>query len=284
MRIFVVGVGGQLGSSLKDLIIEDGGHAFKGTTHAELDITDAAECEKQIRAFKADAVVNASAYNNVDLAESEQSKAFAVNKQGPAQLARITSSLGIGYVHVSTDYVFDGKSTRPYLESDKTNPLSAYARSKYEGEVEVFREHPTAFVVRTAWVFKESGSNFVTKMLECAKKGEIKVTADQISSPTYAPHLARGVLSLVTRETTPGLYHMAGGGAASRYELMKMIFEGLGIRTPITPVPADYFPSPAKRPKYSPLASERIHFHQMPPWELGVADFLEEAKHGMRIP
>src|SRR5690606_17874852 len=163
----------------------------------QLDLTDAGAVRKQVEALRPDIIINAAAYNAVDRAEQERARAFAVNAQGPLNLARAANEAGARLVHVSTDYVFDGRSDRPYGELAAPNPLNAYGESKLQGEQWVLQEQPQALVVRTAWVYSAVGRNFVAAMLRAAEQGRpVRVVDDQTGAPTFAGDLAEAIIGL----------------------------------------------------------------------------------------
>ncbi|HUA35999.1 MAG TPA: dTDP-4-dehydrorhamnose reductase [Candidatus Binataceae bacterium] len=274
MRILVTGADGQLGRSLSRALDQ---HQVTGRTHAELDITDADAVRAAIVAVAPDVVINAAAYNDVDGAESHAELAEAVNVRGPRILALESTALGIAIVHVSTDYVFDGRTSRPYCEHDAPNPLSAYGRSKLAGEIAVMDANPMHFIVRTAWLFAANGKNFLNSMRARAERSELRVVADQFGSPTYAPHLARGIARLIDTDAY-GLYHMAGSGGTSRYDLVHHLFALLGIKTRLVPVSQSEFPVAATRPPYSVLATIRDAEFVLPPWQDGVSAFANEVR------
>jgi len=270
----IVGGRGQLGRCLaqvladSDLIMPD---------HAVLDATNLDHVRAAITSYAPGLVINASAFNDVDGAESHQTLAFLVNAVGPRNLALATASRDIPLLHVSTDYVFDGKAQSPYHEFCTTNPLSAYGRSKLAGE-EVIRDlNSRHYIVRTAWLFWEQGRNFLLSMYRLAHQPEILVAADVVGSPTYVPHLASAISRLITTEAY-GTYHFAGNGGASRYELVFELYRRLGIRTTVTPVPQSAFQAAARRPNYSVLSTLQQPQIELPPWQEGVAAFARRVQ------
>jgi dTDP-4-dehydrorhamnose reductase len=270
MKVMIAGAGGQLGTALQTELQR---HTLFPLRHSNLDITDRARVVETARALRPDIIVNASAYNQVDKAETDRDAAFAVNEAGPRHLAAAAAELGIPVLHVSTDYVFDGAQTRPYVETDPTHPLSVYAQSKLAGEEAVRAANPKHYIVRTAWLYHDTGRNFFRLMLALSEKGPVKVVSDQISSPTYAPHLAAALARLIETGAW-GLYHMAGAGeGVSRYEQLKTFYDLIGHRATMTPVPASSFPQPAARPRYSALATGRTPRIVLPDWREGVAVF-----------
>lgn len=248
-RILVTGAGGQLGREI--LRIAPGA---LGLTRKDLDITDAGAVSRLLRA--GDVLINCAAYTAVDAAESDRDTAFVVNALGPALLADSCAQAGARLVQVSTDYVFDGKATRPYEPEDRTGPLGVYGKSKLAGEQAVLGSGAAATVVRTSWVYNAQGTDFVATMGRLEREREtVEVVEDQTGSPTYAADLAAGLLELVKHPNPPRLLHAAGGGQASRYELARAIFELVGADPErVRPCSSEKFARPAPRPGYSVLS------------------------------
>ena len=223
MRILVAGAGGQLGRELIDILSPYDVH---GRDHHALDITDRQAVNETVEQVRPEWVINAAAYNDVDGAEKATDLAFAVNAAGPGYLAAAAARAGAEMAHISTDYVFDGRKGVPYTELDRADPLSVYGRSKYEGELEVLSAHPSACVLRTAWLYGQYGNNFVKAILKAADRGDpLKVVADQVGSPTWTRHLAQAIAELI-RTPARGLFHVANGGSCSRFEFAKAIVRG----------------------------------------------------------
>jgi dTDP-4-dehydrorhamnose reductase len=300
-RIVVVGAGGQLGAELTALLeLAPPVGGWQGLTHAECDLTDLhrvrAVIADQARAAAAAggplAVINTAAYTNVDAAESDEPSAFAVNASGPAHLALACAQVDASLVHVSTDYVFSGTrgDGRPYSAGDATDPQSAYGRTKLAGELAVRDLLPhSSWVVRTAWVYGATGSNFVKTMARlCAERDTVDVVTDQIGCPTWAADLAAGLLQLVAVNPPSGTYHAAGGGRASWFDLARAVFEELGqdpARVHQTDSAA--FVRPAPRPAWSVLSSEEWSAVGLAPlrdWRaaLGAAYVKDGAALGLR--
>ncbi|MEW6271063.1 MAG: dTDP-4-dehydrorhamnose reductase [Thermodesulfobacteriota bacterium] len=269
MRILVAGAGGQLGRALSAPLAA---HQVTALAHAALDVTSLAAVRDAVRATRPQLVINAAAYNRVDDAEADVEGAFRGNAVGPRNLALATAEAGIPLVHVSTDYVFDGRATRPYHEFDAPNPQSVYGRSKLAGEIAVRELNARHYVARTAWVYDEQGKNFPRTMLALAERPEVRVVDDQTGSPTYAPHLAAAIARLVETGAF-GTYHLAGSGAVTWYGLTCKLYTLRGIRTPVVPVTTDEFPRPAPRPRYSALTTLQEPRIVLPPWEEGLAQF-----------
>ncbi len=212
-------------------------------------------------------IIVAAGYTDVDKAEGDEKTAHAVNATGPGAIARAAAELSVPIVYLSSDYVFDGAKEGPYEEDDPVGPLSAYGRSKVAGEAEVRTANPRHLILRTSWVYGASGSNFLSLMLERARKGgEVRVASDQYGSPTAAPDLAAAIAkvlpALVAADGRFGTFHLAGSEGASRHAFAEAIFSGLeerGLRRPKNvPVALSSFPLPAPRPANSRLSSERF--------------------------
>lgn len=276
MRVLVTGAGGQLGTSLPRALQQ---HECVLRTRAALDIADLAAVRATVNEVRPDVVINAAAYNAVDGAESDPDGAFRGNAVGPRNLAVATAAAGAALVHVSTDYVFDGRATRPYHEYDRPSPQSAYGRSKLAGEEAVRVLQPRSYIVRTAWVYHTQGNNFPKTMRRLASNGEVRVVSDQFGSPTYAPHLADGIARLIESEAF-GTYHMAGAGEASWFELTRCLFRELGVEAEVRPVSTAEFPRPAERPRYSVLTTIQEPRIVLPPWQEGLAEYARRVRNG----
>lgn len=275
MRILVIGAGGQLGSALPAALI---GHEVTALSHAQLDIRDLPNARASVLAQRPELVINTAAYNAVDAAEIDTQAAAAVNEAGPWNLAAATAEIGAALLHVSTDYVFDGRASTPYDEDATPAPESAYGRSKLAGEQAVRVTNPRHLIVRTAWVYAAAGKNFPLTILGLAKHGGVRVVNDQTGSPTYAPHLANGIARLLAAGAPHGTYHLAGSGAATWYELTVALFERLGVDAPVTAVTTAEFPRPAPRPRYSVLATVREPRIELPAWREGLDAFARALK------
>lgn len=270
MKILLAGAGGQLGRSLPAALVD---HEVVALPHAELAIDDLNAVRAAVARHRPDLVLNAAAYNQVDAAESDPEAAYRGNALGPRNLALAAAETGAAVLHVSTDYVFDGRGSRPYHEFDRPAPRSVYGASKLAGERAVRELNPRHYVVRTAWVYHEEGHNFPRTMLRLAAgEAPIRVVADQIGSPTYAPHLAVAIARLVATGAF-GTYHLAGSGRASWHELTCALFERLGIDKAVEAVASDAFPRPAERPRYSVLGTLQQPRIELPPWREGLAEF-----------
>ena len=288
MRILVVGHKGQLGW---ELLRRSGGQGMEslGYDLPELDITRAREVCDLVEESRPSHVVNAAAFTAVDLAEEKQREAFAVNRDGVGNLAVACRKSNVPLIHVSTDYVFDGLSDRPYLESDPISPLGVYGLSKAAGEKALVETHEQHVVVRTAWLYGVQGNNFVRTMLRLGKEREqLRVVSDQRGCPTWAGDLAEALLKLILAlhtNATPswGIYHYCGAGVTNWFGFASEIFtianEYEDYPVEVIPIPTEEFPTPAKRPPYSVLGCSKIEetFGIKPrPWLESLAEMLGE--------
>ena len=251
----------------------------------ELDISDAARVDGFISNLRPDVIINASAHTNVDRAESEPELAMAINATGPANLAGAARSAGSFLVHVSTDFVFDGSKTSPWLPDDPVNPLGEYGRSKAEGERLVRKIlADRSIVLRTSWLYAVNGHNFVRTMLRLmGELDELRVVNDQVGSPTWARNLARVIWELVEMRAPAGIYHWSDAGEISWYEFARAIYEEgrtLGLverKVTITPVTSAEYPTPAQRPAYSVLdttGTQKVVGHAPQPWREALREML----------
>lgn len=272
MKILITGAGGQLGCALQTTLAN---REVIALTRAELDITNIDEVRSAVAAHHPNVVINCAAYTNVDAAEGDEFGAFEVNTDGPLNLALVTAKLYIPLVQVSTDYVFDGTGNRPYHEDDPTNPQSVYGRSKLDAEDAVALFNPCHYIVRTAWLYHHepaNAKNFPKTMLAQSHRDSVKVVNDQHGSPTYAPHLAEAIARLIETKAY-GVYHLAGSGQATWFDLTRKLYQLFNIQTAVEPCTTDEFPRPAKRPAYSVMTTNREPKILLPSWEEGLAEF-----------
>jgi dTDP-4-dehydrorhamnose reductase len=269
VRLLVTGAAGMLGREVV-AAAERLGHEVAAWDLPECDLTDASETLEAIRRLDPRAVVNCAAYTNVDAAEEDEATAERVNAAAAGNVARACAACGARLVHVSTDYVFDGSKREPWVESDAVAPLGAYGRTKLHGEEQVAAALDDHAIVRTAWLFGPHGPNFVSTMLRLAsERDEVSVVTDQVGSPTFAGHLAPALVDMAERADT-GIFHGAGAGSCSWYELTLEAYEVAGVACRVLPTTAERFARPAPRPAYSVLGSEREHPITLPPWQAGV--------------
>lgn len=286
--ILVAGKSGQLARCLQELAVKES-LPLVASGRPDFDLSGDSDVEDIIARLRPAAIINAAAYTMVDQAEAEPQAAYAVNREGAARLAAAAQSGDIPFVHISTDYVFDGAKRSPYNEEDRTAPLNVYGRSKYEGEVAVLAAHPHAVVIRTAWVYSPYGHNFVRTMLRlAATHPTVRVVNDQRGTPTSAADLAAAVLEIVRQLRTDcfgeksGIYHLAGQGETTWHDFAEAIFANLvrrGQRAPkIHAITTEEYPTPASRPRNSSLDSSKAHraFRvQLPPWQESVERCLD---------
>jgi len=275
MKIAVMGCKGQLGSALQSVLRQED---LVCVDIEDLDITREGAVTDFVNQGGFDYVINAAAYTRVDDAETHEADAYRVNADGPRNLARATGKRGIPLIHVSTDYVFDGLAGRAYDESDTPNPLSAYGRTKLAGEEEVRAGNARHYIVRTAWLYHTVGANFPKTILRLAEKGPLRVVDDQHGSPTYAPHLAEAIARLIRENRAFGIYHLAGSGGTSWFELTKKLVSLMGMKVSVTPVKTAAFPRPARRPPYAVLETKQNPPVLLPPWTEGLREFVSEIK------
>jgi dTDP-4-dehydrorhamnose reductase len=250
-------------------------HDVVALARTDLDISDRDAVFAQFAALRPDAVINCAAYTNVDGAESDPDGAAAVNAVGPGYLAEAAAGAGAWIVHVSTDYVFDGAKTSPYLESDPTGPRSIYGSTKLLGERSVALGAPDRHtIVRSSWLFGTAGSCFPATMLMLAAEHDtLKVVDDQVGCPTFTGHLAPALVALATGARVPGVLHVAGSGRCSWFEFARETLARAGAETAVTPCSTSEFPRPAHRPAYSVLRSERAA-PVLPDWHDGLDQYL----------
>ncbi|HSO85723.1 MAG TPA: dTDP-4-dehydrorhamnose reductase [Draconibacterium sp.] len=265
MKILVTGAYGQLGNEINCLTASCPDWQFVFTDIDSLDITSKNALEIWFQNNKPNYIINCAAYTAVDKAESDAETAEKVNTQAPKLLAKQAKKFGIKLIHVSTDYVFDGKSFIPYSEDAKVNPQSIYGETKLQGEQNCFEENPDTIIIRTSWLYSAFGNNFVKTMLRLGKeRGQLNVVFDQVGTPTYAADLAGAILDIISisvknpEKFVPGIYHYSNEGVASWYDFAKAVFEISGVNCKVDPVLSDQFPTAAKRPNYSVLNKSKI--------------------------
>ena len=283
MKALVVGGTGMLGS---DLVAElaSRGHDVLSPARSELDITNPESAAAvAIGEFSADWCFNCAAYTAVDKAESEPQLAHEINALGASYLAKACAAAGIRLLHVSTDFVFDGKATEPYTEDAPTQPLGAYGRTKWEGERAVLEGHPNALIARTAWLYGPNGPSFPRTMIRAWAAGKtLRVVSDQVGSPTYTADLARVLADLADRNAFPGVYHTAGSESMSWHALAEIAIRQWAALTggpepaAIEAIRTEDWPTPTERPAYSVLSFEKtaaLGIAPMRPVREAVAEF-----------
>jgi dTDP-4-dehydrorhamnose reductase len=292
VKVVLLGSGGQVGRALVGKLgsIADVASFDRGS----LDVGDVAAVRALVRRERPDVVVNASAYTDVDGAERDEAAAMRVNRDGVAALGEECKARRVGLVHYSTDFVFDGKAARPYVEEDATAPLNAYGRSKLAGERALLEMEAPALILRTSWVYSLGRKSFVSAILRLAREREaLRVVADQVGNPTFAGDLAVAtalILFGVRSDVYAGVdalrsvYHLAGGGATSRFELAKAVIEldpkksEHRVKT-LEPIASSEYPLPAERPAYAPLdctKAKRVLGVRLPQWREALGRVLAQ--------
>jgi dTDP-4-dehydrorhamnose reductase len=273
MRILVTGKNGQLGRSIHKLVNTNtkidnnqGSNEFIFVGREELDLSNENNIARYFEDNAFDIVINCAAYTQVDKAEQEAELANQINHLAVKQLASIANKQQAKLMHISTDYVFDGESDKPYIETDTTNPINVYGKTKLAGEKALQTVMPTnALIIRTSWVYSEYGNNFVSTMLRLGKeRDELNVVSDQIGSPTYATDLAGAILEIIKNkefreeDQTTQIYHYSNEGEISWYEFAQEIFKIAKIDCKVSPITTQQYPTPAKRPKYTVMDKEKL--------------------------
>ena len=262
MNILITGANGQLGSEIKELSPLYKNLNFTFTDVDELDITNYDALGKYFSKNKFQCIINCAGYTAVDKAESEKAKAIQINATAVKYLAEYSSSQNALFVHISTDYVFDGRSCKPYSEGDMTNPKSVYGKTKLDGEVEVIFNAQKSIIFRTSWLYSSYGSNFVKTIIKAAnEKGALNVVYDQIGNPTYAKDLAKTILDIVPTyhaQNKSEIYNYSNEGVTSWYDFAKEITEMADIKCSISPIETKDYSTPAVRPQYSVLNKSKI--------------------------
>lgn len=294
MRVFVTGIGGQLGFDVMNELKKRGHEAIgsdvidcEDDNYIKLDITDKAAVNKAITELRPDAVIHCAAWTAVDAAEDEenQPKVFAINAEGTRNIAEACKAVDCKMIYISTDYVFDGKGDRPWQPDDKNYaPLCVYGKSKLEGELAVAETLDKYYIVRIAWVFGVNGKNFIKTMLNVGKKyPEVRVVNDQIGTPTYTFDLAKLLVDMVETDKY-GYYHVTNeGGFISWYDFTCEIFRQVGYTTKVTPVTTEeYGLSKAARPFNSRLDKSKLEkkgFKLLPTWQDALTRYLKEIEY-----
>lgn len=282
MTILILGANGQLGADICQVLKTH--HQIIGLTHADADITDTSKLKTLIGEHHPQVVINTTAYHHVELCEQNPELAMAVNCTAPAALAALCAESGIRFIHFSTDYVFDGHSTTPYLETDQAKPLNVYGQSKWKGEVEIMKANPDAMIIRVSGLYgmqpcrAKNGLNFVQTMLKLAReKGSVKVVADEFVSPTFTLNVAEQVEALLD-SNLKGVVHATSSGYCSWYEFAREIFDYTKTPVELSMAQSSDFPAKVPRPKYSVLENHVLGKHQlnrMDHWKTALHRYLD---------
>jgi dTDP-4-dehydrorhamnose reductase len=273
VRLLVTGANGMLGHRVV-AVARDRGHDVTGTDRDDLDLTDAPAVEAFIADLAPEAVIHCAGFTDVDGAESAEELATRVNGDATANVARVAPYV----LAISTDYVFAGAATEPYLEDDEPAPRTAYGRSKLAGELAVTAAGAQHAIVRTAWLFGAGGKNFVDTMLRLAsERDEVRVVGDQLGSPTWTGHLAPALVDLAERRAS-GIHHLTGAGACSWADFAGAIFAESAAECRVVEVTSAEYPTPAARPAFSVLGRSRPDTPELPAWREGLRAHLSEKK------
>lgn len=280
-KILVIGGNGQLGSCFKKVATHfEKQFEFNFADSQDLDITNRSAVEDFVEDYKPDFCINAAAYTAVDLAEKEAEKAFAVNAEGVANVAEACKKSKTVLIHISTDYVFDGESNISYSEDNFTNPQGVYGASKLKGEELALENNPRTIVIRTSWLYSEFNKNFVKTMLNLfSTKDELGIVADQFGQPTNANDLAEAVMKIIeSNPKTFGVFHFSNYPETNWFEFASKIAEFSDSKIKLKAITTEEFPTPAKRPKRSTMALDKIeHVYGIEPihWEHSLQDCIE---------
>ncbi len=284
LKLLVIGANGQLGSEFRFLEKQYTHNKFEFVDFEELDITDVKSVQPFFASREFDAVINCAAYTAVDQAEDERAQAYLANEKGVKNLVGVCADRGMMLVHYSTDYVFNGKNYRPYVETDAIDPIGVYGSSKRAGEEAVLNSSITGVIIRTSWVYSNFGNNFVKTMLRLGKEREqLNVIFDQIGTPTNARDLANATMSILSKpEKLDGkqeVYHYSNEGVTSWYDFALAIFEATDINCSVSPILTKDYPTKAKRPHYSVLDKSKVKktFElTIPHWKASLTRTLQE--------
>ena len=285
-KVLVTGSNGQLGSEIRRISGLFPDIVFAFTDVDELDITDPLKVASYLAAFQPQFLINCAAYTAVDKAETDIEMATLLNATAVGILSKQSAEIGCKMIHVSTDYVFNGRGPRPYKEDDPVDPQSAYGKTKLEGEVLCQKFNPESLIIRTSWLYSAFGNNFVKTMIRLGnERDELGVIADQIGSPTNAADLAAAVLTIISsvengsKSFVPGIYHYSNEGVASWYDFTKAIFDIAGINCSVKPIASEDYPSPVQRPAYSVMNKSKIKLIfglQIPHWRDSLIAYFQK--------
>jgi dTDP-4-dehydrorhamnose reductase len=282
-KVLVTGANGQLGSELKKINVNFSAFAFEFIDLDALDLTNPHAVRQYFDQRHFDCIINCAGYTTVDKAETEPEKAFRINGEVPGMLQEICSVQHSRLIHLSTDYVFDGHASIPYVETDTTSPQCVYGRSKLAGEIEVLK-NPENIVIRTSWLYSVQGTNFLKTMLRLGKeKRSLNVVCDQVGTPTSAADLAHAILSICSRlfsdrKNAGGIYHYSNEGVCSWYDFAVEIMKMAGLNCNINPITSDQYPSSVKRPPFSVLNKAKIKATfglEIPHWKKSLEKVLK---------
>lgn len=283
MKVLVTGANGQLGRAMQGQAATHREHTYCFTDRDELDICNEEEVSRLVEATLPDLIVNCAAYTAVDKAEQDKATTRLLNVDGAANLARAAHEVGASMIHISTDYVFNGRQSVPYVEEDEPRPLSVYGQTKLEGEQAVLTACGRSMVIRTSWLYGHGAQNFVQTMLRLGgEREEVRVVFDQVGTPTYAADLAMVIHVVMERGVVPGIYHFSNEGICSWYDFARAVHRLGGVgHCKLLPIRSCEYPTLATRPSYTVLDKTRIkrtYDLNIPHWEESLERYLNEWK------
>ena len=279
--VLVTGANGQLGVAIQRIAESLNGFKFYFTDVDTLDICDKVQVEAFVKSHDINVIVNCAAYTAVDKAEDDSVICMQINRDAVRNIGEVAASAGAKVIHISTDYVFDGCQTRPYREDDATNPVSVYGSTKLAGEKVLLLNCRDSVIIRTAWLYSETGSNFVKTMLRLgAERDSLGVVADQKGTPTYAGDLAEAIKTVLLAEKfVPGIFHYTNDGECTWCDFAVKIFDLAGLKCAVKPLTTAEYPTRARRPAYSILEKTKIkevYGTRTPSWEKGLEKCLKQ--------
>lgn len=281
--VLVTGAHGQLGSELNFVSSLLENHAFTFVSRHDLDISDEEALRKLFAEKQFEVLINAAAYTAVDKAENDSENAYKVNRDAVGAMSKIAKEHNCKFVHISTDFVFDGNLARPLNEDDAVNPLGVYGASKLAGEKLALLHNPDSLIIRTSWVYSSFGNNFVKTILRlCKERDSLNIVFDQVGTPTYARDLAQAIIAIIQQaEWKPGIYHYSNEGVASWYDFAIAIRDLAGLKTKLGAIESHQYPTPAVRPKYSVLNKKKFKDAfgiEIPYWRDSLVQCMELLK------
>ena len=289
MKVVVIGGNGQLGHDVTRAFAEEG-HAVTSLTHQNVEVSSLESVRESLKELQPQTVVNTSAFHHVEKCEAEPALAFAINAVGARNLAQVTKEAGAALIHMSTDYVFDGRKNSPYVEEDMPVPLNVYGNTKLSGEFFVRCTNPRHFIVRTSAIYganpcrAKGGLNFIELMLKLSQeRKELRVVDDEFVTPTPTAQIARQLVAL-SRSSDYGLYHATAEGSCSWFEFAAAIFELTKIRIALEPARPGEFPAKVPRPKYSVLENKELKSKSLnifTHWKEGLETYLAQREQGI---
>ncbi|MDR3266844.1 MAG: dTDP-4-dehydrorhamnose reductase [Tannerella sp.] len=277
--VLIIGANGQLGNALRNICGNDEKYFYHFTDIQELDICNKSQLENFVHGNKIRLIVNCAAYTAVDKAEDDRQLCYKINRDAVRNIGEVAALNQAKVIHISTDYVFDGKGMRPYREEDDTSPASVYGHSKLAGENALLSTCTESIIIRTAWLYSETGNNFVKTMLRLGKERDaIGVVNDQKGTPTYAGDLASTVKTILESDSfVSGIYHYTNEGICTWYDFTKKIFELSGFQCSVKPLRTEDYPTKAARPAYSVLDKTKIkqtYKIYIPEWEVSLKKMI----------